>query len=471
MSIHYRGHQYRLAQEPKAEEPTEQPVGEKAEEPAKDPCGAADPSDPFVKAAKAAMSAANVDGKAVRVCREADGVDVKVSVGERWSGIEAVLTFDFNQKGKLQELILQMCGTSFVAHSGRFGGGKSLNMLLASINVLQQAEFYPRQAAETVQEKNQAKYIEFVRHYVAEMLAAAVELPAPAGVDPYADRTAFGNAIQQMLDAAEKGEADLKMPKDRAETLLEGSRKWMDNQDWKNHIHPLIESQGRQYAVMQEMVDRAVADIIPKHEAYTGDAHVTEYRDDGSIVVDIEVPKPADLFKFAFEHMAGQKKLRLKDAGLGLCGATFASKGDVNLSGLLVSAMVNLAILAGRTAQPELSQPPEAIERAWKSKDLMRAFAKGLVIWHGINDNVRMTYEGKTIGYCRTKAEWQENEAEQKDSTLQIHIEKAQRDEREILRVDDDGQVDRLNHELKVIQKNIGKVNASTGACEIQERR
>lgn len=446
--IKVAGHRYRLAEE---DDQTEKPAG--------DPCASPETDDPFVQLATTVLDSANISGTPIRVCQEADGTDVKVNVSSGWSGVEAVLTFDFSANQKLQELVLQMCGSSFVAHSGRFGGGKSLKMLLGALSVLHEADFKPQQADETVDSKKKTEYIEFLRHYVTELLLGAVELPTSGDASPYLDRKAFSEAIKQF---AESG----KYPKDRAEVMSEGALRLSD-QDWKDYIVPLVQSQGKQYAATQDMINKAVSAIIPASENYTGGAQLVAYLDEGTMLVGIDVPKPAQFFSFVFEHATEQKQLKLLSAGLGLCGGTFLVT-DPATAGKLVSAMVSLAILAGRTAQPSLSEPPKLVAKEWDRAKVEKALASGLAVWHGANNYVRLVWQGKSIG-CWSAADWKEYQLDSVDSTLKLHLEKARKGKRAVLDIDKAGNVDLLDYDMRPVQTNIqSSIESKYKACPVR---
>jgi len=324
--IRYAGHRYRRAQE---------------KETTKKPCGKPNAEDPLYQKAQQVLSGAKIKATPVQACKEADGTDFSFSIGAAWSGIEALLTFDYSDAGKLQELILNMCSLSFVAH-----GDEMIKMVLGTIQTLQRAEFSPQAPAVNVEDKKRTEYIDFLRHYITELLLGAVELP-------YDDRKEFSAAIEKM---GKEG----RYPADRAAVMAEGALRISD-EDWQDHIVPLVKSQGRQYAATQEMVNSAVMQIIAADEDYTGSADVLTYLDDGDILVGLDVPKPAQSFMFVFQHAAGQNRLDLVDAGFGICGATFSSKADIKLASKLVSAMVDLAVLAGGNAQPQPRQPPPVV--------------------------------------------------------------------------------------------------------------
>jgi len=440
--ILYKGRWYRQAEDTK----------EDAEQTSGDPCGAADSGSLFVQATEAILSEANIQGTPLQLCQEADGADVRVSVGEAWSGIEAVLTFDFDRNQKLQELILSMCQYNFVAHPGRFGGGKTIKLLTGALEALQQAEFYPQQPQEDVDSKKKFEYIEFLRHYIGELLQGAVDLP-------YQNRKEFADAIMKLAKQN-------KYPPDRASVLSEGALR-LDDDEWKRHIIPLVKSQGRQQATTQEMLNQAVGELIPSAEKYTGNVHVLAYLDDGSILAGIDVPKPADSFTFVFDSKPGQTKLTLKEAGLGLCKATFSAGADAAKTQQLITAMISLAVLAGRTAQPELSEAPDLVAKEWDKDTLSDAIARGLVIWYGANDYVRMTWQGKSIN-CWSKDDWDKYEVDAPDSTLKLHVQKAAKNKREFFQVDKEGSLDRLDYRGRVIQKNIGRVDPTGQVCPVR---
>lgn len=443
----YKGHQYRLAAELTEDQPAEPEAEETPEKPAQQPCGRPDSSDPAVVAAEAVLSSSGLEGSVVQVCTEQDGQDVKVDIGQKWSGIEAILTFDYSGDQQLQELVLKMCGLDFVAH-----GNKMYKLLLQALLTLQKAKFGPQVATDQVEDKKKSEYIAFLQHYIAELVQGAVELD-------YENREKFAEQIVQL---AEQG----KYPSDRASVLSEGALR-LDDKDWKANIMPLVKSRGQQHATTQELVNKAVVALIPSGEDYTGAAQVVRYLDEGEILVKIDVPKPAQNFMFVFLHQPGSTELKLQDAGLGMCDATFHSGPDASLVSALITSMVNLAILNGRTAQPELSRPPDLVAKEWDKEKLHAALAKGLVIWYGNNDYVRLTWLGKSVN-CWSKDDWEKYQVGTTPSTLWNAVERAEKNKREILQVDKDNHADRLDSQLNVIQKDIGLVGDTIKACEVK---
>ncbi len=455
MSFYYKGHRYRLATRLAAEQPEDDAAKEDVEEPTESPCGDPDPADPAVVAAVAVLKGANIEATPVQTCREQDGTDVKMDIGSMWSGIEAVLTFDYSAELGLQEMILKMCGLDFVAHDNN-----AFKMLLSSIQTLLRASFGPQQATDQVEDKKKSEYIRFLQHYIAEMVQGALDLD-------YENRTNFAQKIKA-LGEDENG----RYPQDRADVLAEGALRLTDK-EWEANILPLVKSSGQQHATTQEMVNRAVMDLIPSGEDYTGTAQVLKYLDGGEILVQLEVPKPAQSFMFVFQHTAGSAALKLKQSGLGLCGGTFSGGPDTALTGLLVSAMVDLAILNGQTAQPELSQPPSLVAKQWNSKEWEKGRAQGMVVWENAMGGVRLTVMDSESG-CLSKDQWAQEkkwleEKPDEVSNLSNALKTVKEAGRDVFLVRPDGTVDLLDYDLNVTKKNVTTIDPATGkACPVK---
>jgi len=377
--------------------------------------------------------------------QEADGIDAVYNVGDRWSGVTALLTLDFNSKAKLQEVVLELCGQLYVAHSG-----SEQKELLSALGTLHAADFKPELAQDVVQDKQKQQYLEFLEYWVNEMMKAAMQLPG-IGED-YGDRAGFIKAMEQYAKTDEN-QAPGPIPPERAKNLMDGARLLSDD-EWAKLIKELEEG-GTAYGTKQELVNKAVL-ALTAHEDYNGEAQIVGSTPEGKILAGIQVPLPIQSMTFVLDHQPGQKQLQLSQAGLGICDAIFLAL-DEALTKRLVTALVDLVKASNVKTDEQLSKPPELdVEPEWTPEKLKKAFTKAVTVWKSDN-GYRLMVGNNNMG-CFSEAEWTHPSGESgAQLTLRNMLQQAAAKKLRVFQIDEEGRVDSMNYEFKPTKTNIAR--------------
>lgn len=398
----------------------------------------------YVKAAEELLSKAGISGpvmeKALKI--EADGLDVPVNVGASWAGIQAILSLDYAKKGdgaKLQEAILDMCEVGYVAKRG-----KETKELLQAIKALQTATYHSSEPIDEDKVEGEKAQRDFVEYYVTELMEGGQDLD-------YDHKNEFTKQIREAVEAGE-------YPADRGNKLASYVDA-MEEVQWLELVQVIEESRRRKTSPV-DIIDDAVRQLTA-HEAYTGEVIIVGYAD-GNPIVALEVDKPIDSMLFVFDYQRGAR-VDLVDAALGICGSYFVSGNNLNLAKELVSAAAILMEAEGRSANPEISQPPtgESKSKDWEKENLDERMKNGLVIWQSKSGDYRyvtkMSQGTVGKGRCMQKDNYT-NMWEDKESELHnlINLNNI----KDVFLVDYEGNVHLLDTKTgNTAKKNIGKIN------------
>lgn len=418
MLIRYAGHFYKLAQDEEGDSP-------------------------YVQAAENVLSEAGLVGAVLadELKAEADGLDVPIQVGEKWPGLSAILNLDYAQKGdklKLQEAVLDMCSTGYVASSK-----KDIKELLRALKALQDSDYKPSMPIDEGDVETEKAQRDFVEHYVKELMDGGQDFD-------YEHKNLF---VSQIREAVKAGEYPANVGNKLA-NFVEN----MDDEVWTGLLET-IEATRRRKTTSKALIDDAVRQLTAA-EGYTGEAIIVGYVD-GQPIVALEVDKPLDHFMFVFDINGAN--VNLVDAALGICGGNFITGDNLELAKELVSAAAILMEAEGRAANPAFSEPPTGEKnetKKWEEEDLKKRMDNGLVIWQSENGDVRFvtkTSEGKQKSVCRSADEvknmWDDENSELRNLIHNNNI-------KDVFLVEPKGNIRLLNKETgNTIQKNIGTIN------------
>lgn len=318
-------------------------------------------------------------------------------------GPPAKLVFDFNlekEKPRLQEVTAEICRVGYAGVDAA-----SIVKLLEALQIFNQMAPPPGgERALKGREKQQAlKMRNWLEYYFPPILAKlqqVLKLKAESG-DPKLAEMDLGNRnkLTQQMQFVLQGDSDIGDRRNFQQALK--YIKGLDEENWKTLVSFLEARRGR-FTPTKKLVQQAVRQLT-RHEKYSGEFTILGYEQD-RVVVGLAAPAPFDGMILVFSRRPGApNRLNLVTAGFVYCGNRALETGaDVDLAKQMVSAVVDMVMLSQNTANPEFDKPPPEAEaekvRPLSSEEFEQRFPAGVQIWHYGNDTYQFAYGDDRFG-------------------------------------------------------------------------